>query len=163
MTPVQTAEALRDSTIDRFWETIPPVWNSIRANVRGIASDQFGVSVEQFHILRHIRKGVSSVSELAEIRQISRPAVSQAVELLVEKGLVTRAPETQDRRYVRLVLTRTGDRLLNAVFEKNRAWMKDKMAPLRAADHETILHGLTLLGTIFGERTPSSPRKVLTP
>ena len=84
----KSSAELLQQTIEKFWETVPPVWNLVRGNLRGIVSEQFDISVDQFHILRHIRKGFSSVSDLASARQISRPAVSQAVELLVEKGLL---------------------------------------------------------------------------
>ena len=74
-----TIETLVPAAIEAFWGTIPPVWNRIKGNVRAIAVENYDISVEQFHILRHIRKGLTSVSELAEVKQISRSAVSQAV------------------------------------------------------------------------------------
>ena len=95
-----TTEELRQKAIDRFWETIPPVWNQVRNNLRSIAAEKFEISVEQFHILRHIRKGITSVSELADVKQISRPAISQAVDVLVEKGLISRQQDADDRRFV---------------------------------------------------------------
>ncbi len=98
--------------------------------MRGIAAEKFGITVEQFHILRHIRKGHGSVSELAEAKGISRPAISQAVELLVAKGLVTRREKTEDRRFVQLGLTENGEELLSAIFRENRVWMEEKLSVL---------------------------------
>ena len=71
-------------------------------------------------------KGFTSVSELAAIRQISRPAISQAVDVLVEKGLISRQQEAEDRRFVHLLLTPNGEALLNKIFQENRAWMMEK-------------------------------------
>ena len=142
-------EEVIQSTIERFWETIPPVWNRIRGNVRGIASEQYEMSVEQFHILRHIRKGLSSVSELAEVRQISRPAISQAVDGLVERGLISRHQDEVDRRYVNLALTASGDALLNVIFRQNRAWMAEKMAGLSADQLDAVCRGLEILKAAF--------------
>ena len=111
-------------TIDKFWETLPPLSGTTsEPTCARSPPTEFGISVEQFHILRHIRRGSGSVSELAEVRQISRPAISQAVDVLVDKGLILRSQSDTDRRYIRLELTPDGDRLLNAIFEKNRAWM----------------------------------------
>jgi DNA-binding MarR family transcriptional regulator len=135
--------------IDQFWDTVPRVWNLIRGHVRLIAAEQFDISVEQFHVLRHIRKGLTSVKDIAEARQISRPAVSQAAETLVEKGLITRREEAEDRRYVHLALTPAGDELLNQVFQQNRAWMREKMASLSTEDLECITEGLRLLKSTF--------------
>ena len=150
MIPIETTEQLiLQQTIDRFWEIIPPVWNGIKGNLRGMAAEQYDISVEQFHILRHIRKGLSSVSELAEVKQISRPAVSQAVDVLVDKGLIARRQDPADRRYVHLALTPAGDDLLNALFCQNRAWMEARMAALNAEDLQTIYRGMELLKTAF--------------
>ena len=63
--PTQSTEQLIPAAIEAFWGTIPPVWNRIKGNVRSIAVENYDISVEQFHILRHIRKGLTSVSELA--------------------------------------------------------------------------------------------------
>ena len=100
-----TTEQLIPAAIEAFWSTIPPVWNRIKGNVRAIAVEHYDISVEQFHILRHIRKGLTSVSELAEVKQISRSAISQAVDMLVERGLICRRQNAQDRRNIPLELT----------------------------------------------------------
>ena len=142
-------EANLNQAIDQFWDTVPSVWNLIRSHVRTIAAEQFGISVEQFHVLRHIRKGLTSVKDIAEARQISRPAISQAAEILVEKGLITRREAAGDRRFVHLALTPAGDELLNAIFQQNRAWMRDKMASLSAAELVCITEGLRRLKSTF--------------
>ena len=59
-----TTERLRQA-VEAFWEHIPPLWQRIRAHIRQAAAEQFDLSVEQFHILRHIRRGQDTVSELA--------------------------------------------------------------------------------------------------
>ena len=89
-------------TVDRLLETLPPVWDRIRSNLRSAATEKFGITLEQFHVLRHIRRGFQSVGDLAARKQISRSAVSQSVEVLVAKGLVTRRQESEDRRCVLL-------------------------------------------------------------
>ena len=135
--------------IDQFWDSIPRVWRLIRNHLRAIAAEQFGISVEQFHVLRHIRKGLTSVKDIAAALQISRPAISQAAEALVEKGLITRQEAAGDRRYVYLALTPAGDELLNGIFQQNRLWMSEKMASLSAPELETITEGLRLLKSAF--------------
>lgn len=142
-------ESNPNPAIDQFWEAVPRVWNIIRGHVRQIAAEQFDISVEQFHVLRHIRKGLTSVKDIAEARQISRPAVSQAAETLVEKGLITRREAADDRRYVHLALTPAGDALLNQIFQQNRAWMQEKMAALSEAELARITEGLKLLKAAF--------------
>ncbi len=145
----KTSEELLRFAIDRFWETVPPVWNTVRGNVRGIATECNDITLDQFHILRHIRRGRGSVSELAEIQQISRPGISQAVDILVDKGLVSRQTDADDRRYIRLELTPNGNDLLNTIFKQNRSWMMEKMASLSPDEIDSIVHGLEILKKTF--------------
>ena len=152
LSPPQSAV---QQVIDRVWETIPPAWHRVREQLRGTAVEQFGITVEQFHILRHVRKGASSVSELAEVKQISRSAISQAVELLVEKELLARAQDQNDRRCVRLALTGRGAELLGSIFQQNRAWMADQLAALNAEELAALERGLTLLKSCLGDEPGS--------
>jgi DNA-binding MarR family transcriptional regulator len=135
---------LYDHAIDRFWETVPPLWNFVRSHIRATATTQFDITVEQFHVLRHVRRGIS-MSELATARNISRPAISQAVDNLVNKGLLTRVQSTQDRRYVELALTDAGNHLLDSVFKETRGWMKQRMRALTADELETIAKAMELM------------------
>ena len=139
------SEKLRDRTIDRFWETVPPLWNSIRSHIRATATANFDITVEQFHVLRYVRRGTDSVSELATAKNISRPAISQAVEILVKKGLLSRVPSKEDRRFVELVLTEAGNNLLDAVFKETRGWMKEHMREMSTDDLETIAKAMEIM------------------
>jgi DNA-binding MarR family transcriptional regulator len=150
--PVPATGEMLQQTIDRFWESFPPTWNRIRTNVRGIAVEKFGITVDQFHILRNIRRGYGSVSELAEAKGISRPAISQAVDLLVGKGLVTRRQNVEDRRFVQLELTDEGSELLSAIFRENRIWMEQKLSNLTPEQMAQIIAALDVLKSAFDDR-----------
>jgi len=136
-------------TVDLVLETLPPVWDRIRSNLRAAATGRFGISLDQFHILRHIRKGFQSVGDLAEKRQVSRPAISQAVHALVVKELVTARQESGDRRRVRLELTAYAREVLDANFASNRSWMEEKMAALSAAELATVQAAMRILSATF--------------
>ena len=60
--------------IDKFWETIPPIWRQTRTHIRGVAAENLSISTEQFQVLRRIRKGIESVSTLADDSRISHVA-----------------------------------------------------------------------------------------
>jgi DNA-binding MarR family transcriptional regulator len=143
-----SASSLR-SAVDSVLETLPPVWDRIRSNLRAAATSQFDITLEQFHVLRHIRHGYQSVADLAEKKQISRSAVSQAVDVLVQKGLVTRKQESDDRRCVLLELTALASEALDANFQKNRAWMEGKMASLEGAELKSVIEAMEILRQTF--------------
>ncbi|MBK8616412.1 MAG: MarR family transcriptional regulator [Anaerolineales bacterium] len=138
MTP---SDRLREQALDGFWETVPSLWNFVRSYIRVTATSNFDVTVEQFHVLRFVRKGMS-ISELATAKNISRPAISQAVDALVKKGLLTRTQSLNDRRYVELTLTSEGNALLDSVFKETRQWMKERMKKLSATELETIARAM---------------------
>jgi len=122
---------------------------AVRARIRDEATAEFDITVEQFHILRRIHKGRDSVSKLAEAKHISRPAISRAIDVMVNKGLVTRTQDTQDRRHVQLDLTAKGHELLEAIFGKNREWMISKLASLDNSELETIQVAMNALNKVF--------------
>ena len=144
-----TTNELIQQAIDRFWESIPLTWNQVRGHLRGIATKSFEMSVEQFRILRHIRNGFNSVSELAEAKQISRPAISQAVELLVQQGYISRRQSLEDRRWVELELTESGNAILTDIFDRNSQWMFEKLQALSPEQLNSLLAGLEVLKTTF--------------
>jgi len=136
-------------TLTTVLETLPLVWDRIRSNLRTAATAKFGITLEQFHILRHIRRGCRSVGALAEKKQISNSAVSQAIEALVEKGLVTRRQEIDDRRCVLLELTNHANEVLDANYEENRSWMELKMASLTGEELNSIQRAMEILKETF--------------
>jgi DNA-binding MarR family transcriptional regulator len=143
-----STENLRQA-VDAFWETWPPLWRMIQAHIRTVAVEQFNISVEQFHILRHIRKGRNSVSALAEARDISRPAISQSVDLLVTRGLIARTTDVQDRRHIKLDLTADGNALMDAIFGNTRLWMMELFAPMSVDEIQALTSSMDSLKKIL--------------
>jgi DNA-binding MarR family transcriptional regulator len=59
------------------------------------------LSIAQLYAIREIRdRGPLTMSELAEILEVSPPSASAMVDRLVEKGLLSREHSTKDRRKV---------------------------------------------------------------
>jgi DNA-binding MarR family transcriptional regulator len=146
-----TKEDLLNQVANGFWETFPPYWNMVRAHIRQVAADNFGITVEQFHILRQIRRGIHSGSELAAEKRISRAAISKAVDTLVNQNLVSRQENPQDRRFTRLELTAEGATLLAAIFDETRSWMKRNLDNLSETELESIIQAMAALKKTFPE------------
>jgi DNA-binding MarR family transcriptional regulator len=138
-----------EDTVNSVLETLPPVWDRIRSNLRTAATSKFGITLDQFHTLRHIRKGFCHVGELAEKRQVSRSAISQSVEVLVSKGLVMREQESKDRRLVKLALSDFAGKVLDENFEENRVWMRGRMASLGPDNFSLVVEVMQILRQVF--------------
>ena len=96
--------------------------------------------------------GHGSVSQLAEAKRISRPAISQAVELLVEKGLIVRTQEAHDRRCIRLDLSQSGCDLLDSLFADTRSWMRTRLDRLSEAEMCQISQSMLSLQDAFTDK-----------
>jgi len=142
-------ETSPDRVIECFWEIVPPLWGRVRDHIRQTASERFGITVEQFHILRHVYSGCSSVSGLAEAKGISRPAISQAVDMLVAKDLVTRSQSAADRRFVHLQLTDAGRLLLESLFQETRDWMRLHLERLSPSEMTQAVQGMQAIQAAF--------------
>ena len=146
---MSTKAELSERIVDSFWSTFPPLWHKIRAYVREEGIAQFDITVSQFHILRRIDSGKDSVSQLADVKHISRAAISRTVDVLVTKGLVTRTHNPKDRRNVQLSLTDEGNILLRSVFGTTGDWMEAQLSVLDKEALENIIAALGALNKAF--------------
>lgn len=74
-----------------------------------------GLSPERLSLLSVlVYAGPQSLGRLAEIEQVSRPAISRSVKALVDDGLVRRERDRRDRRSVTAHATAEGRRLMEA-------------------------------------------------
>lgn len=144
-------QTLIPDLIEIFWETVPPAWHATRATIRKVAAENFHLTVEQFQVLRRIRRGVDSVSALAEANLTSRSSVSKAVDALVNKGLISRSTDAHDRRHVHLSLTGEGERVLSAIYAETEAWLSSRFERLTPAELNEFLGTLDLLRKTFAE------------
>lgn len=153
--PASEAPAL----VERFWETVPPVWHQTRAHIRRLAAEQFQLTVEQFQVLRRIRRGHTSVSQLAEAGLTTRSSVSKAVDALVRRGLIERVPDPHDRRHIGLRLTGEGERLLTSLFDQTSRWLAEKFTTLTPAEAKRLQGALPLLGRAFQQPAPPAKKR----
>ncbi len=140
---------ISNRTIEAFWSIFPPLWHQIRAFIREEANHHFDITVNQFHMLRRIDSGKDSVSKLADDKHISRAAISRIVEVLVNKNLITRTHNPEDRRQVKLTLTVEGRTLLDTLFQHTRRWMDSKLVLLDDHELENIIQALNALKKAF--------------
>jgi DNA-binding MarR family transcriptional regulator len=128
-----------------FWESIPPIWYLLRSYIDKISREKYEITGGHFYILRRIKDGDTSVSELADARHISRPVVSKKVDSLVEKGLVSRRESPEDRRFTVLELTPEGEEIMADLLASNRAQLRGLFESLNDQEIETIIQAFLIL------------------
>lgn len=68
-----------------------------------------GVAVEQFWILETLaQNGPSQMNSLARIALVEPPTLTKIIDRMTASGLVFRAPDTQDRRKINILLSEEG-------------------------------------------------------
>jgi DNA-binding MarR family transcriptional regulator len=92
------------------------VSHAIMRSVAGILEDRFGISVPEWKVLAIIadRPGLSAVT-VARLAEMDTVAVSRAVTKLLDRGLIDRELDSEDRRRSVLNLSADGAALYDAV------------------------------------------------
>lgn len=92
------------------------------------AARQCGVTPQQHQLMLGIAgytgRGTASVSELAEFLQERHNSVVGLVERAVQRGLVRKEHDTEDRRFVMVSLTEQGEEILAQLTELHKEEVK---------------------------------------
>ncbi len=89
---------------------------SVTKKAEGLIKDQIGddLTYDQHYTLRYIKqKNNCTSSELAEVFAVNKSAITAIITRLVDKGLIDRTRDVNDRRVVYLTLTENGHALFN--------------------------------------------------
>ncbi len=108
--------------------------------------DENALSFSQVNVLMRLyHSGKCGVSQMGEEMGITNAAASQAIDRLVNMGLIARSEDPQDRRAKQLVLTEKGRDLVNRAIESRSRWVEDLTACLSPQDQERIASALELI------------------
>ncbi len=113
------------------------------------ALQPFALSFADFDVINTLRRRAdaqgANPSDLAQTCLITTGAMTSRLDRLERAGLITRTPDPNDGRAVRVHLTKQGERLaeqsLNAVLAADEAFLK----PLDQPQRDTVAAALKLL------------------
>jgi DNA-binding MarR family transcriptional regulator len=124
----------------------------LRHLVAGTEADLFreverlGLSFSQIKCLRVlVDHAPASVGGVSDEIGLSLPAVSRAIEGLVQRGLVRRIEDPEDRRAKRLTLTAKGRKTFAGLLELRLAGIRGFVGSLEADEREALDGGLKRL------------------
>jgi DNA-binding MarR family transcriptional regulator len=99
------------------------------------------------------RHGPLTPSELAEIERIKRPTATRILRVLIEVGLVDRAPDPDDGRSALISVNAAGRERLRRLRGRKNAYLARRMRELPAEDLRTLERATEILEQILeGER-----------
>jgi DNA-binding MarR family transcriptional regulator len=102
----------------------------------GLSMPQIGLLMRLYH------KGSCDVSDISRYSGVTNAATSQLVDRLVEKLLVERTEDAQDRRVKRLSLTLMGRQLVEASIGERYLWLDELISSLSTTEREDLLKAL---------------------
>jgi DNA-binding MarR family transcriptional regulator len=107
-------------------------------------ASEFELSLSQMKALHTLKNATEplSVKELGDKLGLSLAAMSRAAEGLVQRKLVGRLEDQQDRRIKRLSLTRTGDDLVGRLREARVAGVEEFVASLSPKERALLAKAL---------------------
>lgn len=140
VTPKQCAVALM--------ETVHPIMQLIRVEMR--SQREPSLSVPQFRVLAFLNAYPnSSLSDVAEHLGVTRATASTMTDRLVQRGLVHKSEDPQERRQIRLKLTPTGSDRLQEMQTVTQHKIADRLGELSQEELSDIYTGLALLAQVF--------------
>lgn len=119
---------------------------------RSLAEVAEEVTLPQYRALIVLAsKGPQRVASLAESLGVTPPTATRMCDRLVRKGLVRRRTARDDRREVRLSLTRAGQALVTDVTKRRRAEIAELLATIPADDQDAMVELFGRLARAAGE------------
>jgi len=108
--------------------------------------DEAGLSFSQVNVLMRLaHEGKGGVSRIGEEMGVTNAAASQAIDRLVQMGLVERTEDPKDRRAKRLALTTKGRAVIEKGIKARSKWVEGLAETLTPEQQDAIISALTLL------------------
>ncbi len=129
-------------------DVTPLLLQAIRTEMRSMHSAE--LTVPQFRTLNFLHKNPgASLSAVAEFIGLTLSSMSILVNALVDRELVTRTTDDEDRRRVQLTVTHTGHVMLQNALQATEARLAEVVAGLTDSERATVIEGLELLRPLF--------------
>jgi DNA-binding MarR family transcriptional regulator len=143
-----------DELIRALEATIPRYLRALRQAIER-AEGPGRLTMAQVRCLQAIAaspNGETLTSKLARHMSVSAPSISSMIDGLVERGLVERRPNPDNRRQVRLSMTAEGGALLRRYDGEIANHLESLLAPLNARDKQRLLHAVIDLAALIDIR-----------
>lgn len=146
--PDRESALLSEDKIElKLWLRLLTCSSLIESEVRARLRGTFATSLPRFDLLAQLDRAPDGLAmgELSLRLMVSNGNVTGLTEALVREGLVSRLPDPDDRRSLRIRLTEAGKRSFDAMTPIHEQWIDQMMAGL---DRAEMAHLLELLGKL---------------
>ncbi len=111
-----------------------------------VCVEELGVTVSQGYILLALPEaGSVTMNDLSAKMRLANSTMTRMADQLVQKRLVTRGPDPDDRRIVRVQLTEQGQDVRARLKKALRDLFSEVLKDIPEGERETIVHSLETL------------------
>ncbi|MGO8914714.1 MAG: MarR family winged helix-turn-helix transcriptional regulator [Stellaceae bacterium] len=146
--PDRESALLSDDKLElKLWLRLLTCSSLIEGEVRARLRETFATTLPRFDLLAQLDRAPDGLTmgELSSRLMVSNGNVTGLTEALVREGLVSRVPEPEDRRSLRIRLTAPGKHAFDAMTPTHEQWIDQMMAGLTRTE---MAHLLELLGKL---------------
>lgn len=131
-------------------EIIPYLYRSLVAVAQKELDDR--LTMQQLRVLGYLhRQPGSSLGDLARWRDVSLPTMSKMIQCLVNRELVTRVPDPDNRRAIRITLTPAGEELYGTILAGLQQRLTPLLSDIKPDEQESVLETLERLSDVFAD------------
>ncbi len=114
-----------------------------------------GWSMTHYFVFMQLYKGgPATISDLAAFVGVTKAAMSQMIDGLVQQGIVTRTEAVHDRRFTQVALTDEGRLVTEQCIAARYRWLQE-VPELTLHQQQVIIAGLEELTRVVQHREPS--------
>lgn len=126
---------------------LPLLTRIVAAEVRREAGE--ATTMPQFRVLAHLADAPLTLSALAKQRRVSLQSMSELVQVLVERGWITRTPDPHDRRQQILHLTEHGRKHYEQAHTHTLQRLMPLLSQLDHTERAAVQHALPALRRVL--------------
>ena len=142
------SEALEQAAL-YIIQTLPRMFKTIKHRARVVEAGQKELGDSQMWALRVLAEGKQVTSDLAHHLNVTTPTMTRIVDGLVNKGLVKRTHDLEDRRRIYLEVTGEGSECARKGHEQFRATLVDYLSPLSNEQLADIMRAFAHLQSLL--------------
>jgi DNA-binding MarR family transcriptional regulator len=151
MNRTQARDAARE-----LLEIMPLVMRTVAAELR--ATGELPAPAH-FGLLMALSERARTLTELAAVRGVSLPTMSNSVTALAQRGWIRRSAPGKDRRSVLIDLTPSGRAALDRVGRIAETHLSEMLAPLDRTSRRRLVAGLGVLRKLFATPPDGAGRR----
>lgn len=154
----ETRATQNDHEALRLWLRLYATTTLIEGRVRRRLQARFGITLPKFDFLAQLDRSPQGLrmSELSERLMVTGGNVTGLADTLEKDGLVTRELDSEDRRALRVKLTREGRKMFRTMAAEHERWIVEMFARLSSRESRALGEQLTKLKKHVLENVPAT-------